>query len=160
MFNRKIMIILGFAVLSSLVGCNYVSNKELDDITNQITITDNLTINEIEDRIIKLVYKVYSPQSEKDLADGLDRIKDICTDDEYKLLVQQLNKYDSDIKMSISDVVVKYSNGNDNSDHMRHVYTEFTVSNGKIEKEVLLEFVINPNNKIFKHLIWQNTKMK
>ena len=49
--------------------------------------------------------------------------------------------------MSVSDVNVKYSNGKDNADHMRHVYTEFNMSNGKIEREVLIEFVINPNNK-------------
>lgn len=160
MFKKSVYVIILMASISNMVGCSYISRSEFNSMREQIAFDNEHTIDTIEDKVMKFVYKVYSPKSQKDIVEGLDLLKEISTESEYKSMVQQVGQYNPEIEMEISNVTVKYSSGEQNTDHMRHIYVEFVVYNGTVEREVLIEFIVNPNNKIINHYIWQNSRVR
>lgn len=144
-----------------LVGCGSneekITNEDYNKLKESVTIGCGMTVNELEDTMVKFAYKVYSPQKEKDIADGIGLIKEISTEAEYKELLEAAGKYDETKETSIESVVSKYSPGKNNKDHMDRVYLEFNRTVMGQSKYIAIEFVINPNNKIFKHYIWNGS---
>ena len=123
MSMKKVITILMTTFLTlNIFGCNSkVSYKEMEEMKESVTLANGLTINELEDKIMKLVYFVYTPQSEEDIQKGIDSIKDILTESEYNTLCSE-SRYNEETSANMSDLEVKYSSVKNNSDGLDRIY--------------------------------------
>lgn len=139
----------------TLVSCSdKVSQSDYNNIKESITLGSGLTVLELENKVMKFVYDVYNPQNEKDIAKGIEELKEVTTETEYNELISIANQYDASKQSNISDVIVKYSSKDNNNDGMERIYAELSLMVDGYKQEIAIEFVINPDNKIFKHYIW------
>ena len=125
----------------------------MEEMKDSVTLTNGLTVNDLEDRIMKFIYFVYTPQSEEDIQKGLDSVKDLLTVGEYNTLLSE-TRYNEETRANMSDLVVAYSSVKNNSDGLDRIYVEFVLTNDTSRQHKSLEFVMNPKGLIFKHYVW------
>lgn len=152
---RKFMVVTLLLFSVALVGCNKndVTKEDYNKLKESITITDGLTIVDLEDKIMNFVYNVYNPSNVEDIQEGIDSIKDILTENEYNDLISEA-RYNEDVQSSVDNVTVHYLPSSNSSDGMNRVYTEFSISSDNKEQKMAIEFVLNEDSKIFKHYLW------
>ena len=148
---------LGFILLTitSLCGCNNVGYRDYKELEQETQLGLGLNYTELEDMLIEFAYKVYMPRSEEDIQNGIELLKDIATDKEIASLKSIAGTYNKDSTQKVTKVDVIYTNGKNNTDHMEHIYIEIGIENNGLKTQ-MIEFVVNPNNKIFQHKIYDS----
>ncbi|MEM4385985.1 MAG: hypothetical protein QXD03_05505 [Candidatus Anstonellales archaeon] len=146
-------IYLGLIVILSLFMISCGSRYEdLEKISKSLELKGGYNVMDLEDDMFKFIYGVYSASSEQDIKNRLEGIKKYLTEDEYKELVDISKYVGGDGKVVSVDSL--YSRGENNSDGMGRLYVKLKVSDGKYTQDKLIEFVLNKEDKIFKHYIW------
>ena len=157
--KRIIAVISMLVMLSISVGCGAdkkVTSKEYDNLKENVTLGCGLTVGEMEQIMIDFSHKVYAPRDQDDIKEGVDLLKEYLTSEEYTSLNSGVSEYKQGIKTELSDITVRICKGDYSNDGMDRVEVDFKIKYAEYNKGMLLEFVINPNNKIFKHYIWAN----
>lgn len=151
------LLIIGVSIMG--IGCKgrnrVVTVDDYDLARENITLNCGITVVELEDKLIKFVSNVYNPQKEEDIQDGIEIIKELLTDDQYRELVSMAGDYKPEVKSSITNLLVGYSRDQNNSDGMARGYVGFDLETDKYKQEIVLEFVFNHGGQIFKHYIWK-----
>lgn len=154
MLSAVLITSISVGLMSCSGGKEKITQEEYNSLKESVTLSNGKTVTELENTMVDFAYKVYYPQKESDIIDGINLIKDITTQAEYNQLVSMAGKFDDTIETSINNVVCRYSLGKYNKDHMDRIYLEFNRTVEGKSRYTALEFVINPNNLIFKHYIW------
>ena len=157
--NRIALISLTVLVMM-FTGCTnggkqYVTIEEYEEVKASTMLDCGLTITELEARMIKLAHKVYNPVKEGDILDGINVIKDITTEEEYRNLVNSTDNFNVGNKAKITRVSSSYSSKANNTDNMDKVILEVQLNLGGKTQNNIVEFVFNDNDQIFKHYVWQ-----
>ena len=154
---KKLKSLVGLLIILSIcTGCgtNNIDIKDYNALKDKVTLGCGLTVSEMNQTMINFIYKVYSPSNQADITTGLESLKNYMTAAEYTSLTSDMNKYKADVKTEVSNVNVRICKGKYAYSGMDTILVNFTVSSGGYTTNMILEFVINPNNKIFKHYIW------
>lgn len=152
--------ILILLIVMQLIGCskkdNEITREKYEELKQKITLSNGMTVLELEELMMRFVYSVYNPKSREELKAGVDLIKDVVTDSVYNELIEAV-KFNAGATASLNDVVVRYSDGKNHSDHMSRIICEFTLNDGDYNQNIILEFVFNEEGKIFKYYVWHSS---
>lgn len=156
--TSKLILLILVAVLG-LIGCTNSGGKiTMDDfkkVESDITLDCGITVLELEEKLNRFIYKVYNPQREEDILEGIQELEDIMEESEYKWLVSEASEFRGDIKTSIDNIIIKYSKGKNSTDEMARALAGLTLKVGEREQDIIIEFVFNREGLIFKHYIWK-----
>lgn len=162
-FSKVLLAILILSLVVQLFGCskknNEITQEKYDKLKQKITLSNGLTVLELEELMMRFVYSVYNPKSEEDLKAGVDLIKDIVTESVYDELLDTV-QFNEGVVSNISNLEVRYSNGKNHSDHLSRVLCKFTLNSGGYSQNIIIEFVMNDSGKIFKYYIWNGAIRK
>jgi len=149
MYNKsvKTIILLLIILLTGCTKSSDITKEEYKRVQNMAKLDNGMNIIEFKDTILRFVYKVYNPQEEDDISEGLNIIKEISTTREYNEL-KSIAKFNAGKRSSISDIDIQYSG------KTRTVYVELGLKVDNYYQRIAIEFVLNNEGKIFKHYIW------
>lgn len=150
--------ILIICIALLIVGCSAeeeeITLEDFKKLKEEVTLDCGLTVLELESLMTRFAYNVYNPQKEDDIKKGIELIKGITTELEFNELLDIAGEYDPDIKNTVTNIEVKHSTKENNSDGMERVFIEVTYELEGYKQNTALEFVFNHNNKIARHYIW------
>lgn len=158
MYKRLAIITTIIATLSLFVGCGSsdISNSDYKNLKQESTLGIGYTTVELQNLMLDFVNKVYSPQSQDDIDEGLKLLEGITTESEMNNLRQMANKYDESKNGVVSSVQAYFGDeGKSTKGSFQRVFIVYTMESSKIKQTNGIEFVINGEDKIFKHYLWQ-----
>lgn len=156
-FLRRLVIasLIGL-VIASLSGCTLAENGEPDlfgsgsgDMSVETPLGNQL---DVEADFRTFVEKVYAPESEDDMVEGLDTLVKYMTEDEYNSLRNELNYVEQD--ESLRSFLVHYGKSEDVSINGTKQILDFRIDYGDYNKLYLVEFFVNEQGKIYNHKVW------
>ena len=156
-FLRRLVIasLIGL-VIASLSGCTLAENGEPDlfgsgsgDMSVETPLGNQL---DVEADFRTFVEKVYAPESEDDMVEGLDALVKYMTEDEYNSLRNELNYVEQD--ESLRSFLVHYGKSEDVNINGTKQILDFRIDYGDYNKLYLVEFFVNEQGKIYNHKVW------
>lgn len=158
-FLRRLAIVslIGLAI-SSLSGCVLTGNGESslfgsDSGSGGISVETPLGNQlDVEADFRTFVEKVYTPESEDDMIEGLDTLMKYMTEDEYNSLRNELNYVEQD--ESLRSFLVHYGKSEDVNINGTKQILDFRIDYGDYNKLYLVEFFVNEQGKIYNHKVW------
>lgn len=166
-FKRVALISMSMLMLIGVTACGnkkMSEREEYESLKAEATFevgTEQVTQDSFADKLKEFAKKVYEPTSETDMREGIESIKDYCTEQVYTDMVNSIvYAENSDWKISNIDVN-KITNSNTNLNITKEIVNiERTVKTSDKTygvEHILIEFGINPNNRIYSYKIWHYT---
>lgn len=141
-----------------LTGCGNkgsITREMYDELAKEIETSQGVRVDELESEFMSFIHHVYNPNTTEEIEKGIESISEYLTESVERDFRGMIVEVDTERSSSISDVDVRYSGEGNNTDGLARIYTEFNLQVEGLQQKKAIEFVFNPEGKIFRYYFWE-----
>lgn len=150
-----VLVVLGMLSFSACAKKGEVSREMYDALAEELSTVHGVRVDELEGEFMSFIHHVYSPNTTEEIGQGIDSIAKYLTDTVDKDFRSMIVEVEPSKSSTIRDVEVRYSRAENNSDELPRVYAEFMLESEGLSQKKAIEFVFNPEGKIFRYYFWE-----